>query len=95
MEPENTSRHREGKRASYGISWLIAGIVLLLMGLIALGGGYAFTFLSIPLLITALIVGSKLIRIISICLLIIALSSTWSLYEKEREYWRGSVIKTR
>lgn len=42
-----------------GLGWLIAGIVLLFMGLISLGGGAFFTFFSIPLLLTALVKSAK------------------------------------
>ena len=87
-EPKTLEKN---KPLSYGISWLIAGIILLLMGLITLGGGYGLTFLSIPLLITSLVVGSRTIKSISAIVLLLALGSTWSLYNSEKDLRQESM----
>ena len=77
-----------------GLGWLIAGIVLLFMGLIALGGGAFFTFFSIPLFLTALVKSANTIRIISIILTLLALLITWNLYTSEMKHYLPPIENT-
>jgi hypothetical protein len=63
-----------------GLSWLIAGMVVLFMGLIALGGGAGITFLSIPFFLTAVVKSANTLRIISIIFTLLALFIAWNLY---------------
>ena len=87
MSEDDPRPHEKKKRASYGISWLLAGVFFFLFGLATLGGGYALTFLSIPFAVTAIVQGATGIRVAGVVLVLLAALATYGLYEKEAEYW--------